>query len=401
MLDYYEALNFLLKDLPSPKHIETRSLLDAIDLVLAEDIVVRHHAPLFDNSAMDGYALGGDLSNIKEWKIISRVIAGDNPSQQELQTGEAIRIFTGAPVPKGTSTILIQEQCDAQNAILRSLEKVEVNQNIRRQGEEFKKGDLLLLSQKRLTPAMIALLSSQGYTSVKVFSPPKICIFSTGNELINPEDKLMNGKIYDANRFLLLSWLKNSVFEVVDGGILPDDYEVTRKALSEASQKFDIIITSGGVSVGEEDHVKEAINQLGTINFWKLAIKPGKPFGWGEIGNALLFMLPGNPVSSLVTFQQLVSPALRVLLGENRNNSLPKPLYAKAGFEHHTPQKRREFIRVQMKEKDNELYAYPLPQQGSSLLSSCTNADALLEIPPKTTINQDDPVLLFPLNYKV
>ena len=401
MLDYYVALDLLLHNLPERKETEYRSLSDAMDLVMAEDVPVLFDIPSFDNSAMDGYALGGDVRNRKIWKIIDRIAAGDTPSTYELRTGEASRIFTGAPVPKGTTTIVIQENIKISGNEISVLNTVPSDQHIRRKGEEFKAGDILLKARTRLTPASIALLASQGYLKVKVFKPLKIYIFSTGNELTDPGKTLSEGRIYDSNRFLLLSWLKNKAFDVIDGGILPDEKDQVERALYEASQKADVILTSGGVSVGEEDHLKRVLIKLGKLNFWKLAIKPGKPFTWGEIGASSIFMLPGNPVSSLVTFQQLVCPALRVLMGEEADKALPKPFSAKASFSQDQKQIRREFIRITLEMKDGELFANAIPRQGSAMLSSCTNAHALAEIPPNTIINRNDLIRIYPLNYKV
>ena len=403
LLDYYQALDRLLHELPSRQETETRTLTDAAGLVLADDIFVLRDVPPFDNSAMDGYALGGNLENRKSWTIVQRIAAGDSLSETALQTGEAARIFTGAPVPQGTSTILLQEEaCIAPDGItLSATLPVQADQHIRRQGEEYRAGDCLIRAHERLTPAHIALLASQGYETVRVFKPLTICIFSTGNELVPPGVDLKSGQIYDANRFLLLSWLKDSIFTVHDGDILPDSESTVEAALSEACKHADVILTSGGVSVGEEDYLKQALIRLGKLNFWKLAIKPGKPFTWGEIGHCTVFMLPGNPVSSLVTFQQLVVPALRVLMGEKPEAAQPQTFAARAAFSRKQKQKRREFIRVVLNMDEGVLYALPMPQQGSAMLSSCTGAQALAEIPPLTAIEDNDLIRIYPLTYKV
>ena len=406
MLDYYQALQQLLNHLPRQKKTENRPLTQANTLVLARQITANYDSPPFDNSAMDGYALGGDISGRMSWQIVDRIAAGQTLDARELKTGEAARIFTGAPTPPGTTTVIEQEHTDVQGTTLRLAKSAEPARNIRRRGEEFKRGDLLIESNQRLTPAMIALLASQGCAEVTVFSPLKIGVLSTGNELINPGHPLENGKIYDSNRFLIVSWLKQSPNEIIDGGILPDDPLQIESALKQMSKNVDLIVTSGGVSVGEEDHLKQVIEKLGTLTHWKLAIKPGKPFAWGAIGNCTVFMLPGNPVSSFVTFQQLVCPALGALMGMPAAESMPKPLYAKALFEKRRKQDRREFVRVALQRggEGNSLeglYAKLLPHQGSAMLSSCIKAQALAEIPPQTEIRENDLIKIYPLNYKL
>lgn len=400
MLDYYDALQALLNEL-SPSSIEDKPLLDAVGLVLAKDIMVKYDAPLFDNSAMDGYALGGELDGCQQWSIVNRIVAGDSAANTELTTGQAVRIFTGAPIPKGTTTVVLQENTCVESGVLIVNKPVKKGQNIRYQGEELAKGSCLLPSHQCLTPAMVALLASQGYATVPVFKSLKICVFSTGNEVLEPCQPLMEGKIYDANRYLLLSWLKQSSHLITDGGILPDNQEKTEQALCKASQEFDVVITSGGVSVGEEDHVRKSIEQLGRLVFWKLAIKPGKPFAWGEINSTKIFMLPGNPVSSLVTFQQLVIPALNVLAGKTIQDAQPNSLMVRSDFTVTKLQSRREFLRVNLVTSEKGFKAVLLANQGSAMLSTCVKANALAEIPPETAVNQGDFIKVYFLNYKV
>lgn len=401
MLDYYEALHSLLAELFHNTIIEQRELLAATGCVLAEEVNVKYDAPLFDNSAMDGYALGGDVGSCQQWDIIDRIAAGDSSDNTLLTTGQAVRIFTGAPVPKGTTAVVLQEESCVKEGVLFVNKPIKQGQNIRFQGEELAKGAPLLPRQQRLTPAMIGLLASQGYTSVNVFKPLKVCVFSTGNELLEPDQLLTAGKIYDANRYLLISWLSPSTYQITDGGILPDNQEKTEQALYNASLKFDVIITSGGVSVGEEDHVRMAIERLGKLVFWKLAIKPGKPFAWGEVGHAKVFMLPGNPVSSLVTFQQLVVPALKVLAGNSVKEALPPVLMAQAEFSVSKLQSRREFLRVCLATDHTGFKVKLLANQGSAMLSTCVKAEALAEIPPETIVKMGDLVKIYLLDYEV
>ena len=401
MLDYYQALEQLLTDLSATTKIEYKPLLAATGLILAEDILVQYDSPLFDNTAMDGYALGGDLEACLRWQVIDRVAAGDSADNIVLTTGQAVRIFTGAPVPKGTTSVVQQELTQIQDNILTTTKTVKKGQNIRYQGEELTKGNLLLAAKQRLTPAMIALLASQGYSQVKVFKPLAIHVFSTGNELLEPTQSLGSGQIYDANRYLLLSWLQQANCQVLDGGILPDNQAQTESALVTACEQADVILTSGGVSVGEEDHVRAAIEKQGQLVFWKLAIKPGKPFAWGKIKNSTVLMLPGNPVSSLVTFHLLALPALRLLAGLPISQAKPESYLAEADFTITKVQNRREFLRVSISHEKVGLIVEQLDNQGSAMLSTCIKAEALAEIPIDTPIQKGDKVKIYPLNYKV
>lgn len=400
MLKTYDiALEELLKNTTPPVQTQSYNILDAVGLVLAEDIPVQYDTPFFSNSAMDGYALGGDIHACQQWKIIDRVAAGDQQSTAILQTGEAARIFTGAPIPPGTSAVIQQEHTQVKDNLLTLTAPVKEKQNIRYQGEELKKGNTLFLKGHKLTPASIALLASQGYQTVKTFKRLIIWIYSTGNEIVDPGQPLSSGKIYDANRYLLLSWLRKTPHHIVDKNILPDHRGKTEAALHEASQEADIIITSGGVSVGEEDHVHAALQKLGELTFWKLAIKPGKPFAWGHINQKTFFMLPGNPVSTLVTFQQLVLPALRHLSGENSETCLPQPIMAQACFSRNKPQNRREFLRVKLFPTPSGMQAELLNNQGSAMLATFTEANGLAEILENTTIQEGDFIRIYPLDY--
>lgn len=401
MLDYYQALEQLLTDLSATTKIDCKPLLEATGLVLAEDILVQYDSPLFDNTAMDGYALGGDLEDCQQWQVIDRVAAGDSAENIVLTTGQAVRIFTGAPIPKGTTAVIQQELTQVEAGTLTTLKPVKKGLNIRYKGEELTQGGLLLAAGRRLTPAMIALLASQGYGQVKVFKPLCIYVFSTGNELLEPSQSLAAGRIYDTNRYLLLSWLQQANCHVIDGGILPDNQLQTEQALVKACEQADVILTSAGVSVGEEDHVRAAIEKQGQLVFWKLAIKPGKPFAWGKVNNTTVLMLPGNPVASLVTFHLLALPALRVLGGLAIAQAKPESYVAEANFSITKLQSRREFLRVGINHEQAGLVVELLDNQGSAMLSTCVKAEALAEIPIDTPIAKGDKVKVYPLNYKV
>lgn len=400
MLDYNQALQDLLSMVDVQDKTQDVELYDAINLILAEAVTAQYDSPLFSNSAMDGYALGSDSEQSTHWEIVDRVIAGDNVEHIHLREGQAARIFTGAPIPIGTVTVVQQELCQVENSILTVTKPIKKDQNIRQKGEEFQKNALLLQKGQKLNPAIISIIASQGYSQIKTFKPLNIVVFSTGNELIDQKTPLTPGKIYDANRFMLLNWLKQSRHHIIDGGILPDNAERTEQALLKASQSADIIITSGGVSVGEEDHVLNTVKKIGEMVFWKLAIKPGKPFAWGKIKKSKIFMLPGNPVSSLVTFQQLVVPALCVIAGESVEKSMPNYLMAKADFVFNKAHGRREFLRVHLYPKDDGLHVKKASHQGSAMLAALIDSNALAEIPPNTIVSENDLVKVYPLTYQ-
>ncbi|CAK7193537.1 Molybdopterin molybdenumtransferase [Commensalibacter sp. Nvir] len=395
MMDYRQALTELLSAMTARQDCIQVSALDAVNYILAKNLYAQYDSPFFDNSAMDGYALGSYSKSETKWEIIDRVTAGDDAHHIKLKSGQAVRIFTGALIPKGTVTVVQQEICHIEAKFLSLTHSTNLAQNIRKRGEEFKKGSLLVAKGQRLTPGIISVITSQGYQEIPIIKPLSIIVFSTGNELIQPNEPLTAGKIYDANRYMLLNWLKQSRHTIIDGGVLSDNFDKTREALLKASQQADVVVTSGGVSVGEEDHVLTSLKSVGELRFWKLAIKPGKPFAWGEIGPCKVFMLPGNPVSSLVTFQQLVIPALKVMGGEPVEKSLPQFYLAKANFVLVKDNSRREFLRVNVYYDTDGLRADKLLHQGSAMLGVLAQANALAEIPPHTLINKEDLIKIY------
>jgi len=398
MLDYYDALNNLLKSVAPNLTFETLSLLNATNRILAQDLSAQYDLPMFDNSAMDGFAVAGAL-NASNFKINGTIIAGEIKHRISLQQGQAVRIFTGAQIPLNCDAVVMQENTKVDGDNLLITKPIIKGQNIRRQAEEIKQGDILLTKGQKITPDVIALLASQGFYQIPVFKKLKIMVFSTGNELINPNNNLKQGTIYDANRYLLVSFLQQN-YEVIDGGILLDNLELTKKALLNAAEQADVIISSGGISVGGEDHVRFAIENCGTLKQWKLAIKPGKPFAWGEIGKSKVFMLPGNPVASLVTLNQLVNPALKILSGENIHNVSNFKIKARAKFSILKKQARREFMRVILHHDAQGNYVEKLDNQGSHMLTTCVKANALAEIAPNTLLNEGDLLNVYPLIYK-
>ncbi|HLU80350.1 MAG TPA: gephyrin-like molybdotransferase Glp [Burkholderiaceae bacterium] len=399
LLDYHLALNDLLETHAPLAGEESVPLAQLGQRVLARDVTVQYDVPAFDNSAMDGYAICGNDRD--HWQVVQRIAAGD-AAGTGLQPGQAARIFTGAPIPAGATAVLMQENVHlgedgasihrdpAQGAIPEGL-------NIRRRAEELQQGSTLLRQHQRLTPAAIGLLSAQGYTHAPCVPRVRVTVFSSGNELVEPGQPLQPGKIYDSNREMLLAMLREAGFEVINGGILPDRLDATRDALQKAAADSHAIVCSGGVSVGEEDHLKHALEQVGELTQWRLRIKPGKPFTWGRIGDCRVFMLPGNPVSSLVTFRQLALPALQRLAGLDQEQARPWQLPARAAFSRSKPDSRREFLRVSLQVGPDGLHAVPLQKQGSNMLSGAAFATALAEIPPGAQVEEGMDLVVYPL----
>ena len=301
MLDYHEALTQLLDALPGPVGGHDLPLAQCVGRVLANSVVACQDTPLFDNSAMDGYAVADTSGHLTTFTVVDRIAAGDAASSP-LREGEAARIFTGAPVPAGTTAVVPQEQTQRDGTLVHMEQAPRAGSNIRRRAEEYAAGAVLLAPGTVLDAAAIALAASQGHACLSVTRPLRVMVFSSGNELRQPGEALASGQIWDANRYQLLAWLAGLSVEVIDGGILPDEASVTRMRLQEVVEQADVVLTSGGVSVGEEDHVRAALEAIGHLEVWKLAIKPGKPFAWGTAGRAHVFMLPGNPVARTAPF---------------------------------------------------------------------------------------------------
>jgi molybdopterin molybdotransferase len=310
------ALEQLRPLLPLITEQESVLLEQAAGRVLADDCVSPIDVPPHCNSAMDGYALKStdlESGNI-QLKITQRIAAGEVGRQ--LNSGEAARIFTGAPVPEGADAVVMQENCKASGDVLYVLQQhVKPGENLRLAGDDIQAGALVLAKGRRLKPQDIGLLASIGLESVSVIRRLRVSLLTTGDELVQPGTKLKAGQIYNSNYFTLHALLKSLQVEVLDCGIVADDFEGTRLALVAAAERSDCVITTGGVSVGEEDHVKAVVEQEGELQLWKLAIKPGKPLACGKIATTQFFGLPGNPVSAFVTFALVVRPCLLHMLG--------------------------------------------------------------------------------------
>lgn len=370
---------------------------DADGRVLAEDLVSPLQVPPQDNSSMDGYAVRrAEIADEGVPLVVSqRIPAG--AAAQPLQPGTAARIFTGATVPPGADAIVMQEDTETQpDGRVRILRVPSAGQWIRRSGEDITHGSTVLERGTRIGPAAQGLAASIGRDRLQVAPSPRVALFSTGDELVMPGDvapeAMRPGAIYNSNRFFLRSMLQRLGCQVQDLGIVPDQREATIAALRDAASGNDLILTSGGVSVGEEDHIKPAVQQLGSLDLWQIAMKPGKPFAYGRVGEAHFIGLPGNPVSSFVTFLLLVRPFLLKLQGASQLG--PHALQLPAHFDWPRADKRREFLRVR---RDAEGGVALFPNQSSGVLTSTVWADGLVDVPAGHTIARGDLVRFLPM----
>lgn len=376
LLPLSDALQGMLDQLACCCDSEQLPLPEALDRILAEEIVSPLSVPPFDNSAMDGYAVRlADLAAGAPLAVAGKAFAGQ-PYQGDWPAGHCIRIMTGAPVPEGTEAVVMQEEAHVEGELVRFLTQPRPGQNIRRRGEDLAEGARVLAVGLRLSPRELPLLASLGIASVRVRRPLKVAIFSTGDELKPVGTPLAHGDIYDSNRYGVKAMLARLGFECLDLGIIPDDPAQLRAAFLEADREADALITTGGVSVGEADFTKQLLEELGEIGFWKLAIKPGKPFAFGRLPNAWFFGLPGNPVSAMVTFDQLVKPALARLAGQ----TLAAPLRLAATVTEPLKKSpgRLDFQRGILTQGPNGLEVRSTGSQDSGVFSSLSRANCYI-----------------------
>lgn len=380
--------------------LETVSTFDADGRVLAQDIVSALQVPPEDNSSMDGYAVRvADVQDAAAaLRVSQRIPAGSAGSA--LEPGTVARIFTGAPIPVGADAVVMQEDSEAvpgREGFVRITQAPRSAQWIRRAGEDVTRGATVLSKGERLTPAALGLAASIGMNVLQVAARPRVALFSTGDELVMPgevaPEQMRPGAIYNSNRFFLRALLARLGCEVTDMGIVPDQRDATLDALRKAAGAHDLILTSGGVSVGEEDHIKPAVQQLGSLDLWQIAIKPGKPFAYGRVGAAHFIGLPGNPVSSFLTFLVLVRPFILKLQGASALAVQPTPMTAH--FDWPRADKRREFLRVQRNAAGGlELFA----NQSSGVLTSAVWGDGVVDNPAGQTIARGDTVRFLPFS---
>lgn len=364
-----------------PLEQETILLMDALERITAKPIISPINVPGFDNSAMDGYAVR--IDDIKKSKILplaGSIFAGDDITNLNWPEGTCLRIMTGAPVPIDADTIVMQEETEKTNAGISFLNEIKVNNNIRRAGEDVKKGSITFPVGKRLTIPTLSTLATFGISKLEVFKKLTVAFFSTGNELTPIGQPLPYiGAIYDSNRFTLRLLLTQLNCEIIDLGIIPDDPIKIKQTLELASTQADLVITSGGVSVGDADYTKKALQELGEINFWKIAMKPGKPFAFGKIGKALFCGLPGNPVSTLVTFYQLVQPLILSLSGQKETYPTQLSFQVKSATNLKKSVGRLDFQRgILQTNSQGELEVTTTGQQGSHITQSFNDANCFI-----------------------
>ena len=395
LLSYEAALKMLLDArTPLSGTVDKIPLAEVAGRVLAKPVTAPCAMPGVDLTAMDGYAVrAADVAQAGVVLPVSqRIAAGDVGTP--LAAGSAVRIFTGAPLPEGADSVVMQEDCTLlDDGSVRFGQAAQWGKSVRRRGSEVAQGSELLAVGTRLGPAHVALAASVGLGTLPVRPRLRVALFSSGNELLEVGAPPALGKIHDVNRVQLGMLLRELGCAVSDLGILPDDLDRTRQALTTAAADHDLLLTSGGVSVGEEDHIKEAVEASGTLELWKIAIKPGKPFAFGQVAGTDFIGLPGNPVSSFVTFVMLVQPFIRQRMG--MANAAPPRRLLRAAFDWSTPDVRQEYLRARA-QPDGSVVLHP--QQGSAALAGLAWANGLVEIPPGQAIRAGDTVSFVPLD---
>ena len=360
---------------------------DSLGRILASDIHSTINVPGFDNSAMDGYTIAlNDTQMAKEnvsFDVVDRIAAGSTGN--DLKIGSAARIFTGAPIPNGANTVVMQEECtlSEDKSHITVKRAINLNENIRPTGNDILKDNVILSSGRQIKPQDISLAASVGVGELVVFKKIKVGVFFTGDELVEPGNPLKPGKIYNSNRYALVALLKQVGCDVINLGNIEDKLDATCEALEALESQCDLIMTTGGVSVGEEDHVKPAVEKLGELNLWKIRMKPGKPLAYGKVKQTPFIGLPGNPVSSFVTFCIFSLPFIKKMQGNSNYES--KILKVKTNFDCKRAKPRREYARVRIDYSTETPLANLFPKQGSDVMSSVVWADGIVEIPEDTT----------------
>jgi molybdopterin molybdotransferase len=395
LVGYDEAVQRLVTSaerLAGRRQVELR---DALGEILADAVVSRIDVPGWDYSAMDGYAVRAAECGTAPvtLPVSQRVPAGAVPSS--LVEGTAARIFTGAPIPPGADSIVMQEACEAIDQGVTIGRVVEAGENIRRRGEDIAAGSEVIAAGTRLMPQHIGLAAAVGIDRLSVVQRPRVALFASGDELVMPGQPLPPGKIYNSNLFTATALLQALGCEVIDLGIVEDTLDATRAALAEGAGRADLVLASGGVSVGEEDHVKPAVESLGSLDMWRLAIRPGKPLAFGHIRGVPFIGSPGNPVSLFVTFLLFVRPFILCLQG--RDDWRPVSWRVRADFDWPRPDRRREFHRARAyRTTDGEILASVHPSRSSGVLSSVTWANGLVVMPESRKVAAGEEIEFLP-----
>jgi molybdopterin molybdotransferase len=389
LMSLAEALSLIEERTQAVAAIESASLREALGRILAEDLIAPFSAPPHANSAVDGYALRFDdlpATGETALRVVGRAAAG-HPERRALGPGEAIRIFTGAVMPEGADTVAMQEDCrlESEGGRVQVPAGLKRGANRRRAGEDVEAGAVALQAGIRLRPQEIGLAASLGVSTLPVRARLRAALFSTGDEILEPGHAPARGCIFDSNRYTLAALLEGLGLRVTDLGILPDREAAIRDALHQAAEAgHDLIVTTGGVSVGEEDHVKAAVEALGSLHAWRLAVKPGRPIALGQVGRVPFVGLPGNPVAAMVTFLRVVRPLVLRLAGARE--PAPRFYRVRAGFDYRKKAGRREWVRARLgADGAGEAVAQRFPREGAGILSSLVESDGLVELPEDLT----------------
>lgn len=378
-----EALATIRARIAPVAGVERVPLFEADGRFLAEAVLAAVDLPPFDNSAVDGWAVRfDDLAKDGETRlpVVGRIAAGDAWTGDAPVPNTAVRIFTGAPMPPGLDTVFMQEDVTVDGDAVRLPPGLARGANMRPAGEDLPRGAAALPAGRRIGPREIALLAALGFREVPVRSRLRVAVFSTGDEVTEPGRPLGPGALYDSNRFVLRTLATRMGATVTDLGILPDDSDAIADALAAAGRDHDLIITSGGVSTGEEDHVKGAVERAGALTFWRIGIKPGRPVAMGVVGEAAFVGLPGNPVAVFVTFAHVVRPLMAALSGGILDPVTPLPVLA--GFAYKKKEGRREYVRVFLeRDPEGRVLARKHPREGAGVITSLTETDGLVELP--------------------
>jgi molybdopterin molybdotransferase len=381
MMSVDEAVGLIAARVTPVQDVETVALVRADGRVLARDIAAPLPLPPFANSAVDGYAVASrDLPQNSEqaFPVTGRVQAG-GAAATPVMPGQAVRIFTGAPMPDGADTVFMQEDVRLENGRVVLPAGLKPGANVRPAGEDIPAGRAALKAGRRLRPQDIALVAAFGLTELGVTRRLRVAVFSTGNELVSPGEARGAAQLFDSNRFMLMAMLTRLGCDVSDLGILRDERTSLAGALQQVAGRHDLILTTGGVSTGEEDHVRAAVESVGKLVLWRMAIKPGRPVAMGVVDGTPLIGLPGNPVASFVTFVHVVRPTVLALSGAMQEKLVPMPVHA--GFTYRKKIARREYVRVSLHTAaDGGLEAVKFPREGAGLLSSLADTDGLVEL---------------------